>query len=374
MMKVLVQMIAVSLCCELTFTARLLKVANPLRENYIVVMKGKHVDVDSVETRLVSSTKVKINGKIKGKGKMKALRIEIPDDDPESLEKLLQDPAIDYVEEDGVVTPDNWGLDEIDLTPGNGIYDPPGDGSGKTVYIIDSGIYPKHKDWDTSPKLLSNHVTGKKKLGDCYGHGTHVAGIVGSKTYGVAKKAQLSAVVVFDCDGSGTWGRVISGLNTIVNEGVPDSIINLSLAGSYAQAVVDALADANDAGFLIVTAAGNANVDGCTMLPANSTDVIAVGATMSDGYVWPGSNYGPCVDMYAPGAGILSLDIQNPSSTTVKTGTSMASPEVAGMAAVLWSLNPTYTNAQIRDLIFNDAIHDEVLGLDATSHNVMACF
>lgn len=248
----------------------------------------------------------------------------------------------------------SWGLDRIDAvdTPLNNSYKYVSTGASALVYVIDTGVYAGHSD--LSGRVISGYtaVNDGNGTGDCNGHGTHVAGTAAGTSYGVAKTARVVAVRVLDCAGSGFSSSVVAGINWAVasHPGGP-GIINLSLGGPANSAVDSAVAAATQAGLVVVVAAGNSGADACQYSPARAPSAITIGATdQSDnraGY----SNFGGCVDMYAPGTGITSAWISGASATRTISGTSMAAPHVAGLAARLTQSQPGISASGIRETL-----------------------
>ena len=248
----------------------------------------------------------------------------------------------------------SWGLDRIDAvdTALNNSYKYVSTGTGALVYVIDTGVYAGHSD--LSGRVISGYTAVNDGNGtqDCNGHGTHVAGTAAGTTYGVAKNARVVAVRVLDCAGSGYSSSVVAGINWAVasHPGGP-GIINLSLGGPANSTVDAAVAAATQAGLVVVVAAGNSGADACNYSPARAASAITIGATdQSDnraGY----SNFGGCVDMYAPGSGITSAWISGASATRTISGTSMAAPHVAGLAARLTQAQPGISSSGIRETL-----------------------
>ncbi|KAI1052838.1 hypothetical protein LB506_010144 [Fusarium annulatum] len=210
-------------------------------------------------------------------------------------------------------------------------------GSGSTVYILDSGIRTTHKEFGGRALWGTNFVSGSPDT-DEFGHGTHVAGTVGGKTYGVAKGCRMYAVKVIDKDGLSSMSTILQGLQWAVNHAksrgiTKKSIINASLGGPYTKIGNDAVKAATDLGITIVVAAGNDGTDAANYSPASAPSAITVGAIDSTSYRTLWSNYGQVVDIFAPGSGILSAGHMSDSSSLYMSGTSMAAPHVAGLAA-----------------------------------------
>jgi subtilisin family serine protease len=210
-------------------------------------------------------------------------------------------------------------------------------GAGTTVYVLDSGIRTTHKEFGGRALWGANFISGSPNT-DEFGHGTHVAGTVGGKTYGVAKGCKMYAVKVIDKNGSGTMSGIIQGLQWAVNHAksrgiTKKSVINASLGGPYTKIGNDAVKAATDLGITIVVSAGNSATDAAYYSPASAPSAITVGSIDSASYrsIW--SNYGTLVDIFAPGSDILSAGHLSDSSSMYKSGTSMAAPHVAGLAA-----------------------------------------
>ncbi|KAF5579846.1 endopeptidase K [Fusarium pseudocircinatum] len=235
-----------------------------------------------------------------------------------------------------------WGLARISqVYNGKGVdarysYDTTA-GTGATVYILDSGIRTTHKEFGGRAVWGANFISGSPNT-DEYGHGTHVAGTVGGKTYGVAKGCSMYAVKVIDKDGIGTMSNILQGLQWAVNHAkskgiTKKSIINASLGGPYTKIGNDAVKAATDLGITIVAAAGNEADDAAYYSPASAPSAITVAAIDSSNYRTSWSNFGKAVDIFAPGSDILSAGHLSDSGSVYKSGTSMAAPHVAGLAA-----------------------------------------
>jgi subtilisin family serine protease len=217
-----------------------------------------------------------------------------------------------------------------------------------TAYIIDTGIRFAHTDFGGRATSGYDAVDGGS-ADDCNGHGTHVAGTVGGTRYGVAKAVRLVGVRVLNCSGSGTNAGVIAGVNWVTQNARKPAVANMSLGGGASTALDNAVAASISSGVTYALAAGNSNANACSASPARVASAITVGATTSTDARASYSNYGTCLDIFAPGSSITSAWSTSNTTTRSISGTSMASPHVAGAAALVLSANPSATPAQVRD-------------------------
>ncbi|HEY0141941.1 MAG TPA: S8 family peptidase [Thermoanaerobaculia bacterium] len=298
--------------------------------------------------------------------------------------KLADNPLVQFVEEDGVVSIDTtqsnapWGLDRIDQRdrPLNGTFNYVRTGSGVKAYIIDTGILTTHTQFGGRAISGYDAVDGALPATDCNGHGTHVAGTVGGSTYGVAKGVTLVAVRVLDCNGSGTTSGVIAGVNWVTSNhgaGQP-AVANMSLGGGASSSLDTAVRNSIADGVTYAIAAGNGNSAGvaqnaCNYSPARVTEGITVSATNSSDTKASWANYGSCVDIFAPGVSILSAWYTSTSATNTISGTSMATPHVAGVAALYLQGSTSASPATVHSALINNASLNKVSSAGSGSPN-----
>jgi subtilisin family serine protease len=277
---------------------------------------------------------------------------------------LARDPSVSFVEPDRVVSAftvqspaPSWGLDRIDqrALPLSGSYNYGTTGSGVRVYIIDTGILLSHTDFGGRASFGFDVIHDGQGQTDCNGHGTHVAGTTAGTRYGVAKAARLVSVRVLDCSGFGLNSWVIAGINWINQNGVKPAVVNMSLGGGLSGALNQAVTNSIAAGFSYTIAAGNGNTDACQVSPASTPGAITVGATDISDTRAAFSNFGKCLDLFAPGVNITSDFRGGNTATKVLNGTSMSAPHVAGAAALYLQNNPTATPANLTHALLTTA-------------------
>jgi aqualysin 1 len=330
---------------------------------------------------------------------------------PGQLQKLRRDAAVKYIEEDGYasiaqggappsaggpvaqgprdgagiqsfqVSPP-WGLCKLDEYfggPGDSFYDYTPTGKGVRAYVLDTGINTGHNDFDGAAlNRAKAGSVGFDAFGgsgqDCNGHGTHVTGTIIGTTYGVAKAATAYSVRVLDCAGFGAWSGIIAGIDWVANSHVKPAVANMSLGGGRVQAVNDAVAAAVRYGVTFVVAAGNNGVDAVNNSPASEPTAITVAASdINNARAWF-SAFGPLVDLYAPGVGVLSAWIGSTTATNTIDGTSMASPHVAGIAALYLEGNKTAGPGQVADVIEDMTVPNVITGNPGGTPNRLAHF
>jgi len=222
------------------------------------------------------------------------------------------------------------------------------------AYIIDTGIRFSHQTFGGRATSGFDAVDGGS-ADDCNGHGTHVSGTVGGSQYGVSKGVQLVAVRVLNCSGSGTTAQVVAGINWVTSHAIKPAVANMSLGGGASTSIDNAVNNSINSGVTYAIAAGNSNANACNFSPARVGAAITVGATGQNDARASFSNFGTCVDIFAPGVGITSSwDTSNTATNTI-SGTSMATPHVTGAAAQVLSAHPTFTPAQVRNELVANA-------------------
>ena len=353
------------------------KNANKIENNYIVVLdddvigeKGRFSIAPYVASELAATHK----GRLKHiyQNALNGFAVEMT---PEEAELLSMDFRVKYVEEDGTVTADltqsnpPWGLDRIDQRnrPLNAIYTFNWTGSGVRAYVIDTGIRTTHTQFGGRASNVFDAFGGSGA--DCNGHGTHVSGTIGGSTYGVAKSALLRGVRVLDCNGSGSNSGVIAGVDWVTNNHINPAVANMSLGGGASSALDTAVNNLANAGVPIAVAAGNSNANACNSSPARAANAITVGSTTTTDARSSFSNFGTCLDLFAPGSGILSSYFTSDTATATLSGTSMASPHVAGVAALYKQFSPGASSTTVRNAIVNGATTNVVTNPGTGSPN-----
>jgi len=375
--------------------ARILRQQEPVKNSYIVVLHQGVNDTASAVNAARSYGDLTVK-KVWAFSTFRGFVVNVASPKAEaSLLQLERHVDVDYIEENGVVRTSQqcniqrdatWGIDRVnhdkpDLD-GDFIYQH--EGEGVTAYVIDTGIRLDHVEFRPAGRAIWGVNTIDGTTTDGNGHGTHVAGTIGGVTYGIAKKVTLVAVKVLNNQGSGTWQSVIDGMEWVVgynSGGNRKGVINMSLGGGKTQSVNDAADACSRAGILTVVAAGNNNGDACNTSPASAPTALTVGSTVLtpvDNPDAPGedegqedtrssfSNYGSCVKVFGPGTLVTSAWHTSASAIHTISGTSMASPHVAGVGANLWSQDLSLNSAQLQTKMSSVA-QDGLINLQCTN-------
>jgi subtilisin family serine protease len=386
MKKVFAFLVLAGLCATLMLTSpvrsaakkdKLRKSQNKIENNYIVVLDNAVVGEEglySIAPYIAEEMAATHNGKLKHvfKNALNGFSVEMT---PEAAERLSEDFRVAFVEEDSVVTADAtqsnppWGLDRIDQRnrPLNAIYTFNWTGAGVFAYVIDTGIRTTHTQFGSRAANVFDAFGGNGQ--DCHGHGTHVAGTIGGSTFGVAKSVNLRGVRVLNCSGSGSNSGVIAGVDFVRLNRQNPAVANMSLGGGASSALDTAVNNLSNSGVAIAVAAGNNNTNACNSSPARAANAITVGSTTTTDARSSFSNFGTCLDLFAPGSGILSAWFTSNTATATLSGTSMASPHVAGAAALYKQANPSASATTIRNALVNNATTNVVTNPGTGSPN-----
>ncbi|MBE1492011.1 S8 family peptidase [Plantactinospora soyae] len=367
-------------------TIRHLGGSTAVADSYLVVFKDTSVETASVSAR-ADTLAARVGARV-ARTYRHALRGFELAGDTGAARRIAADPSVAYVEQNhrvrisGTQTPTpSWGLDRIDRRPLalDNSYTYPTTGAGVRVYILDTGIRFTHTTFGGRAVSGFDAIDGGP-ASDCHGHGTHVAGTAGGTIHGVAKGVTLVGVRVLDCDGGGTTAQVVAGIDWVTGDHDPGerAVANMSLGGPVSTAMNTAVVNSIADGVSYAVAAGNDNVDACGSSPAAVPAAITVAAT-GGAQGGPGrsdarasfSSHGSCVDIFAPGVAITSSTITSDTSSESWDGTSMASPHVAGAAALVLAQNPSFTPLQVRDHLVNNGTTGLVTNPGTGSPNVL---
>ncbi len=350
--------------------------ANVVKDSFVVALK----DSPSLRAKGVDATAAALQARYGGaighvfRKALHGFEISVGE---AAARRLAVDPAVQYVQRNGIYTisgtepnPPSWGLDRIDQRnlPLNSSYTYPTTASNVHAYIIDTGIRFTHADFGGRATSGVDEIDGGS-ADDCNGHGTHVSGTVGGASYGVAKGVQLVGVRVLNCSGSGTTAQVTAGIDWVTTHGIKPAVANMSLGGGIDTTLDNAVANSINSGVTYAIAAGNSSTNACNSSPARVPAAITVGATDISDNRASFSNFGTCLDIFAPGVSITSAWSTGDTATNTISGTSMATPHVAGAAALVASANPGWTPQQVRDFLVNNATNGLVANPGTGSPN-----
>jgi subtilisin family serine protease len=341
-------------------TAEVLGAGNPnaIPGEYIVAFKQAPEAADALVRRFDGRVETRLES-------IDAVAVQM---DPSDAARLAAEPTVDYVEQNARVetaatqpNPPGWGSDRIDqrALPLNGSYTYPNAGTDVHAYIIDTGIWLDHPDFAGRLDPGYSAIVPDGNSRDCHGHGTHIAGTVGGTNYGVAKEVQLVPVQVFNCTGTSDSVSVIGGVDWVTQNAIKPAVATMSLTATASQAIDTAVEASIASGVSYAVAAGNYDADACGYSPARVPGVLTVAATDSADTRVSFSNWGTCIDMFAPGVNVRSDYLFN--VTTRLSGTSIAVPHVAGAAAVYLSANPTASPATVASALIGNSTANAVI-------------
>jgi hypothetical protein len=333
---------------------------------YIVVLE-ENASVNAVTSHARTFSGARVRHSF-GRG-VKGFALDATDAD---AVKLSKDPRVAFIEEDSVVSAAaTWGLDRIDqhYLPLDDTFNPDGTGAGVTVYVVDTGIEAGHAEFGSRVSGGFTAFADGRGVSDCNGHGTHVAGVAAGATYGVARSATLVPVRVLDCDGSGSVSTLMAGLEWILQQPQRPAVVNMSLGGAHSSAVDRQVGALLAAGFTTVVAGGNGDEDACRTSPARVQGALTVGASTESDVRASFSNYGTCIDLFAPGVDILSASNGSPTATRVMSGTSASTPFVTGAAALCLEKYPDAAPGAVAETLRAQATADVLGALGSGSPN-----
>ena len=350
---------------------------NAIPGSYIVVFKDAAVGAADVGRR--TSEKAAATGAKVEYTYTAALRGFAGAMSERAARRLAAEPDVAYVTQNHTVslaatqTPvPSWGIDRIDQRdlPLNNSYTYPNTASNVRAYIIDTGIRITHTDFG-GRAIWGTNTVGDGNNTDCHGHGTHVAGTVGGTSHGVAKGVQLTAVKVLSCSGSGSFAGIVAGVDYVTsNHTSGPAVANMSLGGTGSNAALeDAVRNSIADGVVYAIASGNSNSDACNFTPARTPEAITVNASDINDARASFSNFGTCTDIFGPGVNITSAWNTNDTATNTISGTSMATPHVAGVAALIYSVNTGFTAAQVWSRMQTDSTPNKITNPGTGSPN-----
>jgi subtilisin family serine protease len=348
--------------------------ANAIPNSYVVVLKrGASADVAGKTRSVASAFNLQVRRTYSAAAQGFSVTMTAA-----QARRVAGHPAVAFVEQNQTIrvdatqtNPPSWGLDRIDQRPLplDHAYTYTTTASNVHAYVIDTGIRLSHNDFGGRAATGVDEITPGGTADDCNGHGTHVAATVGGSTYGVAKGVSLVAVRVLDCAGSGSTETVLAGVDWVTANAVKPAVANMSLGSSPDPALDSAVSNSIASGVSYTVSAGNRNADACGQSPARVAAAITVGATDINDNRASFSNFGSCLDVFAPGVGITSASNASDTATRVLSGTSMAAPHVTGAAALVLADNPTFSPAQVQASLIGNATPSSVVNRGSGSPN-----
>ncbi|MEV6565337.1 S8 family peptidase [Streptomyces kronopolitis] len=341
--------------------------AHALPGRYLVVLKDRTLPTRSV--RAVSARLVRAYGGTVRRSFGAALKGWSAAMTADQAHRVAADPRVAYVEQDTAVRasgvqsdPPSWGLDRIDqrALPLDRSYRYPGTADKVTAYVVDSGIRTSHTQFQGRAGVGADEVNDGKNGQDCAGHGTHVAGTIGGKDYGVAKGVKLVSVRVLNCRGTGSASSIIAAADWITAHAARPAVVNMSVNGPRNPSEDAAIEKSIAAGITWVVSSGNDHADACDNSPGDIAPALVVNNATADDTRRADSDYGSCTDLFAPGTGIGSAWNTGDTATRSLTGTSMAAPHVTGAAALYLSVHPDASAAEVQGALLDGATPDRI--------------
>ena len=355
------------------------RASNPVPDRYIVVFSKQSGELSSTDVYVVAAElQNQYSGTVKKvfSSAVKGYAVEMKADE---AERLSNDPRVEYVEEDAevrseqVVTEPGWGLDRIDQRslPFDLQYQYNSTGAGVNVYVLDAGVMTTHEGLSGRAFDDYNATSDHTPVENCSSHGTGVAGVVAGAGSGAARSALIHSVRVLPCSGTGLLSDLIAGVDWVSRHAVRPAVVNMSVETSYSRTLNSSVTTAVRNGVTVVAAAGNDGGDACNYSPASTPEAITVGATSANDQRVGYSNIGSCVSLFAPGEGIFTIWNNSPTATTYMSGTSFASPMVAGVAALYLSAHPAASPAEVKNAIISNATSSAVIDPGPASPNIL---